>query len=115
MVDFGINSTYYFRPNMGFGSAIRSWPSRTWPWPNVKSLSMYLNPPIMNQDHGLYFQGVTAVSTSPGSSGPTAKQSGGLLHRWQAARSADWRSRSAVDLAAYGRSWRRNGPSGLKA
>lgn len=59
LLDFGINSTYYFRPNMGwrFGYQIMAVLNMALAERQITFLN--LNPPIMNQDHGLYFQGVS--------------------------------------------------------
>ena len=59
LIDFGINSTYYFRPNMGlrFGYQIMAVSNMALAERQITFLN--LNPPIMNQDHGVYFEGVS--------------------------------------------------------
>jgi hypothetical protein len=60
MVDFGLNVTYLFRPNMGLrlGYQIMAVSNMALAERQITFLS--LNPGIMNQDHGLYFQGVSS-------------------------------------------------------
>jgi hypothetical protein len=60
MVDFGLNATYLFRPNMGLrlGYQIMALSNLALAERQISFLS--LNPAPLNQDHGLYFQGVNA-------------------------------------------------------
>jgi hypothetical protein len=59
MADFGLNVTYLFRPNMGlrFGYQIMGISNLALAERQITFLSF--NPAIMNQDHALYFQGVS--------------------------------------------------------
>ena len=67
MVDFGINVDLPLPSEHGlrFGYQIMALTNLALAERQITFLN--LNPAIMNQDHGLYFQGVTPVSNSPGS------------------------------------------------
>jgi len=60
MLDFGLNCIYQFRPNMGLrvGYQIMALSNLALAERQITFLS--LNPGIINQDHGLYFQGISA-------------------------------------------------------
>ena len=59
MVDFGLSITYLVRPNMGlrFGYQIMALTNLALAERQITFLN--LNPATMNQDHGLYFDGVS--------------------------------------------------------
>ncbi len=59
LFDFGINTTYYFRPNMGLRLGYQIFMMSNLALAERQVTFQNFNPPILNQDHGLYFQGIS--------------------------------------------------------